>query len=110
MIRAACACLALAAFAAAAIFAPAIAKSIDDCEKISAADAYNRCLASFGPKRGQRPPSGAVSQRAEGKTPPATRSFARAQKRRNGVHSEIIQTRNASGRVTMQFFLRPRSR
>jgi hypothetical protein len=24
-------------------------RTIDDCEKITAADAYNKCLASFGP-------------------------------------------------------------
>ena len=28
--------------------------SIDDCEKIQQADAYNKCLAQFGPVRGQR--------------------------------------------------------
>jgi hypothetical protein len=33
-------------FAPAAMAAP---NSINDCEKIEAADAYNRCLASFGP-------------------------------------------------------------
>jgi hypothetical protein len=35
---------------------PAIAapRSIADCEKIQEPDAYNRCLASFGPTRGQR--------------------------------------------------------
>ncbi|MBM3562378.1 MAG: hypothetical protein FJX48_04285 [Alphaproteobacteria bacterium] len=34
---------------------PALAApgSIADCEKIQEADAYNRCLASFGPTRGQ---------------------------------------------------------
>jgi len=34
---------------------PAVAapRSIADCEKIQDADAYNRCLASFGPTRGQ---------------------------------------------------------
>ncbi len=44
-----------AALLAAGLWAlPATAQSsIDDCEKISAWDAYNRCLASFGPKRGQ---------------------------------------------------------
>ncbi len=33
------------------LFAPlsAAPRSIKDCEKIQAADAYNRCLASFGP-------------------------------------------------------------
>ncbi|MBM3574990.1 MAG: hypothetical protein ACKOB7_05655 [Methylocystis sp.] len=28
-------------------------RSIDDCEKIKEAEAYNLCLASFGPVRGQ---------------------------------------------------------
>jgi hypothetical protein len=28
--------------------------NIDDCEKIQQADAYNKCLAQFGPMRGQR--------------------------------------------------------
>lgn len=36
-------------FATAAFAAP---RSIADCEAIQAADAYNRCLASFGPVRG----------------------------------------------------------
>ncbi|WP_159730275.1 hypothetical protein [Methylosinus sp. Ce-a6] len=30
-------------------FAAAEPRSIGDCERIQAADAYNRCLASFGP-------------------------------------------------------------
>jgi hypothetical protein len=42
-----------AVFAAALIVAPvqsnATPRSIDDCEKIQAADAYNQCLAVFGP-------------------------------------------------------------
>ncbi|MGH6812787.1 MAG: hypothetical protein ACREDM_10705 [Methylocella sp.] len=42
-----------AVFAAALIAAPAQSKAaprtIDDCEKIQAADAYNQCLAVFGP-------------------------------------------------------------
>lgn len=40
----------LGALAAPALAAP---RSIADCEKIQEADAYNRCLASFGPTRGQ---------------------------------------------------------
>ena len=37
------------------IAAPAAAepRSIDDCEKIKEPEAYNLCLASFGPTRGQ---------------------------------------------------------
>jgi len=34
--------------------AGAAPRSIDDCEAIKEADAYNRCLASFGPTRAQR--------------------------------------------------------
>lgn len=47
--------LAVAAFLA-GLVAPALAapRSIDDCEAIKEADAYNRCLASFGPTRGER--------------------------------------------------------
>jgi hypothetical protein len=33
--------------------------SIEDCEKIQAADAYNKCLAQFGPMRGQHAARGA---------------------------------------------------
>jgi hypothetical protein len=39
-------CIALAGLPALAEGAP---RSISDCEKIEAADAYNRCLALFGP-------------------------------------------------------------
>ncbi|HEY8008408.1 MAG TPA: hypothetical protein VIE66_16790 [Methylocella sp.] len=43
----------LSVFTAAAIAAPACSnaapRSIDECEKIQAADAYNQCLALFGP-------------------------------------------------------------
>jgi hypothetical protein len=46
--------LAIAAvFAVLAAPARAASQSIADCEKIENADAYNRCLASFGPTRGQ---------------------------------------------------------
>ncbi|MGH6834439.1 MAG: hypothetical protein ACREC9_02600 [Methylocella sp.] len=46
-------CILTGIFVAALIAAPAQSRaaprSIDDCEKIQAADAYNRCLALFGP-------------------------------------------------------------
>ncbi len=46
--------VAVAAFLA-VLATPALAapRSIDDCEAIKEADSYNRCLASFGPMRGQ---------------------------------------------------------
>lgn len=37
---------------------PATARSLDDCEKIKDWHAYNTCLASFGPRRGQRTVTG----------------------------------------------------
>jgi len=56
---------------------PALAapRNIDDCEAIKDADAYNRCLASFGPTRGERGASypgvaseGARSGKASGRS------------------------------------------
>lgn len=44
-----------AAFVAAPVISEAAPRGINDCEKIQAADAYNQCLASFGPvARGHR--------------------------------------------------------
>jgi hypothetical protein len=45
--------LLLSPFAAAAQ-SPAAPKSVADCEKIKNDLAYNQCLASFGPKQGER--------------------------------------------------------
>ncbi len=39
---------------AAAAQSPGASKSMSDCEKIKNDLAYNQCLASFGPKRGER--------------------------------------------------------
>ncbi|HEY8031859.1 MAG TPA: hypothetical protein VIF02_05645, partial [Methylocella sp.] len=39
----------VAALVAASAQSKAAPRSIDDCEKIQAADAYNQCLALFGP-------------------------------------------------------------
>ena len=44
--------------------APAVARGIGDCEKISEPDAYNKCLASFGPARGSARKLGAAPRRA----------------------------------------------
>lgn len=50
---------------------PASARSLEDCEKIRDWHAYNSCLASFGPKRGQRNfqglPAGDPEQRVYGR-------------------------------------------
>ncbi|MGH6837775.1 MAG: hypothetical protein ACREDT_03055 [Methylocella sp.] len=65
-----------AVFAAALVAAPAQSKaaprSIDDCERIQAADAYNQCLAIFGPVArghgGTRAGADVDSQDAEART------------------------------------------
>jgi hypothetical protein len=44
----------LGAIVALLLVEPAGARSLDDCEKIKDWHAYNTCLASFGPRRGQR--------------------------------------------------------
>jgi hypothetical protein len=75
--------------------APAMAQAtINDCEKIQAADAYNQCLAKFGPpaKSGNLEPErpgdiksdGAEAAASAGKTSPRVRGHAR---RRYGGHS-----------------------
>lgn len=84
------------------------AAGIADCEKISAADAYNRCLASFGPKRGQHAPSGGSVA-----APAPERSLKAVHSRKaivtgRSAQGEIFVRRNAAGRVSMQFTVRQR--
>ena len=88
---------------------PAAAATIDDCEKISAPDAYNRCLASFGPKRGQRPPPGA-QPRDHAPRPAVAHGLPRHRAHFGPVRSVLSFRRTPSGRVTMQFDIRPRGR
>ena len=45
---------------AAAAQSPGAPKSVSDCEKIKGDLAYNQCLASFGPKVGERVAGGAA--------------------------------------------------
>jgi hypothetical protein len=94
----------LSVVAAAAVAAgpqAAAARTLEDCEKIRDWHAYNTCLASFGPRRGQR----AVSNqpRAEG---PEGRVYGRrvgaAQSARRGPRGLVVQ-RSASGRVRATF-------
>ncbi len=67
-----------AVFVAALIAAPALSnaapRSIDGCEKIQAADAYNQCLAVFGPiARGHGAAGDGVdADRQDPEAPPAT--------------------------------------
>lgn len=75
-------------------------RGIADCEAIKEADAYNRCLASFGPVRGQRGASypGAASEGGKGGG-----GKKAAVRRGSGLPSGAQVTRGGGGRVRMEF-------
>lgn len=78
--------------------AAAAPRSIDDCESIKDANAYNLCLASFGPMRGQRAKTypGVASEGQKGKGAGARRG--------GGGHSfGGVVSRSRAGRVRMEF-------
>jgi hypothetical protein len=94
--------LALSIFVA-FLAAPAAAgpRTIDDCEAIKEASAYNLCLASFGPVRGQH---GATypSMASEGEKGGGTsRAAASARLAPRGYRAAASRTRG--GRVRMEF-------
>jgi hypothetical protein len=66
-------------------------RSIDDCEAIKEPDAYNRCLGSFGPVRGQH-----NSHRGAGMSHGANRHG-------RGYPSRASAQRTRTGRVRMEF-------
>jgi hypothetical protein len=91
----------IAFFAALLLLAgPAAAspRSIADCEAIQAADAYNRCLASFGPTRGHRGASypGLASE-------PLGKGGHGAYRRGRGLGDGVAVTHGRFGRVRMEF-------
>jgi hypothetical protein len=87
--------LAMAFLAAPAQAAPA--RALADCEKLTNWHAYNTCLASFGPRRGQRAARG---------QPPADGAEARVDRRapsaRRGAPGMVVQ-RVQGGRVRASF-------
>ncbi len=92
-------CLALPLLAA--LPAPAHARSVEDCEKIKDWHAYNTCLASFGPRRGQRVVTG--QPQAEG---PEGRVYGGRRVGASGVRSGpagLNVQRAANGRVRATF-------
>ncbi len=82
------------------VAAPCVAapRSIADCEKIQEADAYNRCLASFGPMRGQH---GATypGVASEGDRGDSGRSAYRTRQRYGGAQVSY----GRGGRIRMEF-------
>ncbi|MDH7797900.1 MULTISPECIES: hypothetical protein [unclassified Beijerinckia] len=103
-------------------------RSPTDCDKLTNDDAYNKCLASFGPKRGQHVPSGSTAYpdavdappRAGASTAPNARSVRegsgtrarRASGRRNlgyrglrGNGSTVVVTQLKGGRLRFQIVM-----
>ena len=76
---------------------PGVARTLDDCEKIKDWHAYNLCLSSFGPKRGQRSVTG--QPQAEG---PEGRVYGRKAAARRAPGGLNVQ-RIAGGRVRATF-------
>lgn len=71
-------------------------RSIADCETIQAADAYNRCLASFGPSAGRRGRSFGADVSAEGDySRPEHRSGMAEQGRKGRVRMVLEPPRGA---------------
>ena len=97
--------LAAALLVLAALAAPARAAGIDDCEKISDADAYNRCLAAHGPAyRGARVKPMAPGARAPQKPAVGRATRADAPARVRGI------IRPRGGRTRRGFTVAPRGR
>lgn len=67
-------------------------RSLADCDKLTNDDAYNRCLASFGPKRGQHVPSGSTAYPDAADAPPRAGAPNAAQ------GSTTRASRNSGGR------------
>lgn len=73
--------------------AAAAPRSIADCEGIEAADAYNRCLASFGPARGGDRSFGAAgeSRHYYARRHPQTRSGISIEHGRGGRMRMVLE-------------------
>ncbi|WP_424363463.1 hypothetical protein [Methylocystis parvus] len=96
--------LTLALFVATPAFAGP--RSIDDCEAIKEANAYNLCLASFGPMRGQHGASypGVASEGQKGggaKNRASASAGARHATASGGYGGAVSHT--SGGRVRMEF-------
>ena len=99
--------------------AAAAPRSIGDCEAIKQADAYNQCLASFGPVAHTGPAAGetpAVSGQQADIPAAADRKISRRHGSRHGHvvragrsrHGGISVTRHGGGRVRATFDVRRR--
>jgi hypothetical protein len=98
-------CLLLLCPLAAAAQSPDAAKSVSDCERIKNDMAYNQCLASFGPKRGERT-SRAVADEDEGpavgRSGSGGRSVRRSRGGRQAATFDVVSGRRGAGRQTVR--------
>lgn len=93
--------VAVAAFLA-VLATPALAapRSIDDCEAIKEADSYNRCLAAFGPMRGQH---GATYPGVASEGGHSGKASGRSASRPASRSGRAELSRGRGGRVRMEF-------
>jgi len=89
--------------------APVAAQSIEACEKIKDADAYNRCLAGFGPAANSQPLSHQVPSEGGMKSANQERRATGGPKAAAPVPAGPRITRSAQGRMRMEWLV-PASR
>lgn len=95
----------------AAAFAQDQPRSIADCETIKEDLAYNNCLASFGPKRGERRATGAAVPPDADEQPKASRNVRVARESRRGRRGRVSATFEVrSGRIDRRSVSRGRAR
>jgi len=96
----------LALLVCATLASPALGGTIDDCEKIKDPNAYNLCLASFGPVRGQHGATYPGVATEGDKHGGATGGWKQGASSRHAApaqpHGGHIR-RNAGGRIRMEF-------
>jgi hypothetical protein len=85
--------------------AVAAPRTIQDCEKIGAADAYNQCLASFGPAAREHVLKSVAPRNAD--HPRSLGSFGGA-RRRHGMRAAHTPLNRSQGRQRMEFTISPR--
>ena len=83
------------------------ARSISDCEKIKADLAYNNCLASFGPKMGERRSRAAAAPADADEEPAMRQSSRRGSSTRRGRRGRVSASFSVRGGEVRQSRTRP---
>jgi len=84
-------------------FAQGKPRTVDDCERIGEPLAYNACLASFGPKRGERAASGSDEAGPRAGRRGRTRSRASSARPAIGIPEAIDFGRTRGGKTFATF-------